>query len=251
MTLSSVTRRVLCKASFLAIAFAGLTHSAIAQEAPRVKFVTNAGEFVVEVYPDKAPKTVENFLQYVRDKHYDGTIFHRVIDGFMIQGGDPLSKNAAAGAMLGMGGGEMQRIPAEFNRNLIHKKGALAAARDGNPEKASSACQFYIVQGSPISADQLKMMGQQRGFDYTSAQEEVYEKLGGTPFLDMEYTVFGEVVSGLDVLDKIAAVQKDQSDRPLKDVRMKMEMIIHTRFLTLITLVPFGLELLYLILIGY
>ena len=143
----------------------------------------------------------------------------------MIQGGDPMSKNAEPGAMLGMGGGDMERIPAEFNRNLIHKKGALAAARDGNPEKASSACQFYIVQGKPTSEDELKMMGQQKGYDYTPAQKNIYKTLGGTHFLDMEYTVFGEVTSGLNIIDKIAAVEKGQGDRPLKDIRMKMEII--------------------------
>jgi peptidyl-prolyl cis-trans isomerase B (cyclophilin B) len=190
----------------------------------KVKITTDMGEMVVLLF-DATPKHRDNFIKLVQQGFYDSLLFHRIIQGFMIQGGDPLSKNAAAGAMLGMGGGEMQRIPAEFNRNLIHKKGALAAARDGNPEKASSACQFYIVQGSPISADQLKMMGQQRGFDYTSAQEEVYEKLGGTPFLDMEYTVFGELVSGFDVLDKIAAVEKNQNDRPNNDIHMKMELV--------------------------
>jgi cyclophilin family peptidyl-prolyl cis-trans isomerase len=190
----------------------------------KVKITTDMGEMVVLLF-DATPKHRDNFIKLVQQGFYDSLLFHRIIQGFMIQGGDPLSKNAAAGAMLGMGGGEMQRIPAEFNRNLIHKKGALAAARDGNPEKASSACQFYIVQGSPISADQLKMMGQQRGFDYTSAQEEVYEKLGGTPFLDMEYTVFGELVSGFDVLDKIAAVEKNQNDRPNNDIHIKMELV--------------------------
>ena len=101
----------------------------------------------------------------------------------------------------------------------------MAAARDGNPEKASSACQFYIVQGKPTSEDELKMMGQQKGYDYTPAQKNIYKTLGGTPFLDMDYTVFGEVTSGLNIIDKIAAVEKGQGDRPLKDIRMKMEII--------------------------
>ena len=190
----------------------------------KVKITTDMGEMVVLLY-DATPKHRDNFIKLVQQGFYDSLLFHRIIQGFMVQGGDPLSKNAAAGAMLGMGGGEMQRIPAEFNRNIIHKKGALAAARDGNPEKASSACQFYIVQGSPISADQLKMMGQQKGLEYTPAQVDAYEKLGGTPFLDMEYTVFGELVSGFDVLDKIAAVEKNQYDRPNTDVHMKMELV--------------------------
>jgi len=119
----------------------------------------------------------------------------------------------------------MERIPAEFNRNLIHKKGTLCAARDGNPAKASSACQFYIVQGKPSSEDDLKMMEQQKGYAYTPAQRNLYKTLGGTPFLDMEYTVFGEVVSGMEVIDKIAAELTDRNNRPLKDVRMKMEIV--------------------------
>ena len=136
----------------------------------------------------------------------------------MIQGGDPLSKDAAAGVPLGMGGGDMERIPAEFNQKIIHKKGALAAARDGNPEKASSACQFYIVQGQPVLENQL-------GPQYSPAQKNIYKTLGGTPFLDMNYTVFGEVMIGLDVVDKIAAAEKDASDRPLKDIHMKMSLL--------------------------
>ena len=176
------------------------------------------GVMVVRLY-DSTPKHRDNFVKLVQQGFYDSLLFHRIIQGFMIQGGDPLSKNAAPGEMLGMGGGDMERIPAEFNRNIIHKKGALAAARDGNPEKASSACQFYIVQGNPFPKDQLKMMG------YTPAQVEAYSTVGGTPQLDMEYTVFGELISGFDVLDKIAAVEKNQYDRPKTDVRMKMELI--------------------------
>ena len=190
----------------------------------QVRITTDLGVIVVKLY-DATPKHRDNFIKLVKQGFYDSLIFHRIIASFMIQGGDPMSKNAEPGAMLGMGGGDMERIPAEFNRNLIHKKGALAAARDGNPEKASSACQFYIVQGKPTSEDELKMMGQQKGYDYTPAQKNIYKTLGGTPFLDMEYTVFGEVTSGLNIIDKIAAVEKGQGDRPLKDIRMKMEII--------------------------
>ena len=190
----------------------------------KVKITTDLGVMVVRLY-DSTPKHRDNFVKLVQEGFYDSLLFHRIIQGFMIQGGDPLSKNAPQGSMLGSGGGDMERIPAEFNRNIIHKKGALAAARDGNPEKASSACQFYIVQGSPVTTDQLKMMGQQRGFDYTDAQIQEYESLGGTPFLDMEYTVFGELISGFNVLDKIAAVKKNNFDRPNIDVHMKMKLI--------------------------
>lgn len=184
----------------------------------KVKITTDLGVMVVRLY-DATPLHRDNFIKLVQEGFYDSLLFHRIIQGFMIQGGDPLSKNAPAGSRLGMGGGDMQRIPAEFNRNIIHKKGALAAARDGNPEKASSACQFYIVQGNTFPKDQLKMMG------YSPAQIEAYSTLGGTPQLDMEYTVFGELVSGFDVLDKIAIVDKNEFDRPNTDVHMKMELV--------------------------
>jgi peptidyl-prolyl cis-trans isomerase B (cyclophilin B) len=190
----------------------------------KVKITTDKGVIIVKLY-DSTPKHRDNFVKLVSQGFYDSLMFHRVIQGFMIQGGDPMSKNAAAGTMLGMGGGDMERIPAEFNRNLIHKKGTLCAARDGNPAKASSACQFYIVQGKPSSEDDLKMMEQQKGYAYTPAQRNLYKTLGGTPFLDMEYTVFGEVVSGMEVIDKIAAELTDRNNRPLKDVRMKMEIV--------------------------
>ena len=148
----------------------------------------------------------------------------------MIQGGDPLSKNAKPGEMLGMGGGDMQRIPAEFKPSLIHKKGVLAAARDGNPEKASSACQFYLVQGkvySDAELNQLECSNRQTNpdFFYTDEQRKTYKTIGGTAMLDMNYTVFGEVESGIEVIDKIASVPTAQGDRPIADVRMKMEVM--------------------------
>jgi peptidyl-prolyl cis-trans isomerase B (cyclophilin B) len=143
----------------------------------------------------------------------------------MIQGGDPMSKNATAGSMLGMGGGDMARIPAEFRPYLFHKKGALAAARDGNPEKASSACQFYIVEGRVSNDKELDMIQQQKGIKFSPEQRQAYTTVGGTPFLDQDYTVFGEVVSGLEVIDKIINVPRDANNRPLGDVRMKMELL--------------------------
>jgi cyclophilin family peptidyl-prolyl cis-trans isomerase len=190
----------------------------------KVKITTPMGIIVVKLY-DSTPKHRDNFIKLVNQKFYDSLLFHRVIGGFMIQGGDPLSKNAPAGTMLGSGGGEMMRIPAEFNRNLIHKKGTLCAARDGNPEKASSACQFYLVQGKPVSEPELFNMEQSTGNSYTPAQRETYKTLGGTPFLDMNYTVFGETISGLDVIDKIAAVKTDGANRPLMNVIMSIEII--------------------------
>lgn len=190
----------------------------------KVKITTPMGIIIVKLY-DSTPKHRDNFVKLVQQKFYDSLLFHRVISGFMIQGGDPMSKNAAPGSMLGMGGGDMTRIPAEFNRNLIHKKGALCAARDGNPERASSACQFYLVQGKPVSEPELFNMEQGSGNSYTQAQRDLYKNAGGTPFLDMNYTVFGETIQGLDVIDKIAAVKTDANNRPLMNVIMSMEII--------------------------
>lgn len=190
----------------------------------KVKIQTDMGDIVIRLY-DATPKHRDNFVKLVEEKFYDSLLFHRIIQGFMIQGGDPLSKNPQPGTMLGSGGGNMERIPAEFDKNIIHKKGALAAARDGNPEKASSACQFYLVQGNVISDEMLNQLEQQKGIKYTESQRNVYKTIGGTPFLDMEYTVYGEVVSGLEVIDRIAASEKNQYDRPNTDIHMYMEVI--------------------------
>ena len=190
----------------------------------KIKIVTDSGTMIVKLY-DSTPLHRDNFIKLVKQGFYDSLMFHRIIQGFMIQGGDPNSKNAAAGVMLGNGGDNMARIPAEFRQSLYHKKGALAAARDGNPEKASSACQFYIVQGKPLSDAELDMMEGRLGNKYSLEQRNNYKKLGGTPFLDQNYTVFGEVISGLEVVDKIASVPKAPGDRPIGDIRMKMELV--------------------------
>jgi cyclophilin family peptidyl-prolyl cis-trans isomerase len=190
----------------------------------KVKITTDSGIIVVKLY-DSTPLHRDNFVKLVKAGFYDSLLFHRVISNFMIQGGDPNSKNAQAGVMLGGGGGDMERIPAEFNPALFHKKGTLCAARDGNPEKASSACQFYIVQGNKMTDEQLDGLDMQRTVKYTPEQRNIYKTIGGTPFLDMNYTVFGEVIKGMNVIDKIASVQKGQADRPVGDVRMKMEVI--------------------------
>jgi cyclophilin family peptidyl-prolyl cis-trans isomerase len=190
----------------------------------RIKLTTDSGVIVLRLY-DSTPLHRDNFVKLIEAHFYDSLIFHRVIQNFMIQGGDPQSKNAEPGMMLGNGGGEMERIPAEFRPTLFHKKGVLAAARDGNPEKASSACQFYIVQGKKYSDAELNMMEVQMAKKFSKVQRLAYKTKGGTPFLDMGYTVFGEVESGLKVIDKIASVPKDGSDRPLGDVRMQMEVV--------------------------
>ena len=193
----------------------------------KVKIQTMLGDIVVRLY-DETPLHRDNFLKLVKEDYYDGTLFHRVIRDFMIQGGDPDSKGAPAGKMLGMGGPEYT-IEAEIKDNLFHKRGALAAARQGdqvNPMKESSACQFYIVQGNKWNADRLKMVEQRMGKSFTKEQAEVYATLGGTPFLDGDYTVFGEVVEGLEVVDKIAAVPCGPNDRPVEDVKiLKMSII--------------------------
>lgn len=186
-----------------------------------IEITTDYGVMVAELY-DATPKHRDNFLKLIEQGYFDGLLFHRVIDGFMIQGGDPDSKNAAAGTPLGSGGPGYQ-VPAEFVDSLIHVKGAIAAARTGdniNPQKMSSGSQFYIVQGRPMEENVIEMFESRKGITYTPEQKKEYAELGGTPALDRDYTVFGRVISGLDVIDKIALVQKDSRDRPVKDVKM-------------------------------
>jgi peptidyl-prolyl cis-trans isomerase B (cyclophilin B) len=187
---------------------------------------TAYGDIKIRLY-DETPLHRDNFVKLVESGFYNELLFHRVIQGFMIQGGDPNSKTASAGVALGSGGADMERIPAEFNPALHHKKGVLAAARDGNPQKASSACQFYIVQGKTSTDQELDALQTRLGITYTEQQRNDYKTIGGTAFLDMNYTVFGEVVSGMEVVDKIAAVATNKSigDRPVEDVRMRIKMV--------------------------
>lgn len=188
-----------------------------------VRIITDYGVMLVELY-DATPLHRDNFVKLAEEGYYDGLIFHRVINGFMIQGGDPDSRNAKPGDPLGAGGPSYQ-IPAEFVDSLFHIKGALAAARTNNPEKKSSGSQFYIVQGKKVDGRQLDMVEAQRDFHYSKDLRELYLEMGGTPQLDREYTVFGRVVEGIEVIDKIAAVKTDGRDRPLEDVKMKIEII--------------------------
>ncbi len=191
-----------------------------------VRIETQFGNMLVHLY-DETPQHRDNFSKLAEEGFYQDLLFHRVIAGFMIQGGDPDSRNAPASAQLGSGG-PGYTIPAEFNQRLIHKKGALAAARTGdavNPQKKSSGSQFYIVQGNPQTEALLTRVEDQKGFRYTEEQKSIYLKLGGTPFLDQDYTVFGEVIEGLDVIDKIASVQTGRSDRPVEDVKMKVVLL--------------------------
>ncbi len=184
---------------------------------------TDLGDIKIKLY-DETPQHKANFIKIIKDGVIDSTLFHRVIAEFMIQGGDPNSKNAQPGQPLGMGGLNY-RVPAEFNKNLFHKRGALSAARDNNPAKASSSCQFYIVQGKKYTKQELATLAARTGNSWTEEQLKTYEEVGGTPFLDMNYTVFGEVVSGIEVVDKIATLPKDGNDRPTNDVRMRISVI--------------------------
>ncbi len=184
---------------------------------------TAYGDMKVKLY-DLTPQHRDNFIKITEKGFYDSLLFHRVIKGFMIQGGDPQSKNAPAGQQLG-GGDIGYTIPAEFNDSLIHKKGALCAARTENPTKASSGCQFYIVQGKVQTDADLNSIEQRGNFKYSEKQRNEYKTVGGVPFLDRNYTVYGQVVEGLDVIDKIAAVQTAPGDRPVKDVWMTVKVI--------------------------
>lgn len=186
---------------------------------PEVILHTNYGDIRIMLYND-TPEHRDNFLKLAKEAYYDSTLFHRVIPGFMIQGGDPNSKNSGKNKHLGTGG-PGYTVPAEFRKDLIHKKGALAAARQGdqfNPQKRSSGSQYYIVVGRKWTEDEMDMIEQQKGFKYTDEQRETYMTVGGYPFLDREYTVYGEVVEGLDVVDTISVVDTNPSDRPLEDV---------------------------------
>jgi cyclophilin family peptidyl-prolyl cis-trans isomerase len=243
----------------------------------QVEIKTSAGTILIKLY-NETPLHKANFIKLVNEKYYDGILFHRVIKDFMIQAGDPNSKTASPGQPLGSGGPNYT-INAEFKQTLIHKKGALSAARTGddmNPQKKSSGSQFYIVQGKKYTAQELDQIEKQvqynvlmphireylnkpensalmsdlnirqqlndndavekilndvvlkikaknpaiKGFKYTPQQRNIYQTIGGTPFLDMNYTVFGEVVKGLEIVDKIAAVKTGQADRPVQDIKI-------------------------------
>lgn len=244
---------------------------------------TDFGNIELVLY-DETPGHKQNFLKHARAGFYDGTLFHRVIEGFMIQGGDPDSRNAAPNVQLGVGG-PGYTIPAEINPKFYHKKGALAAARQGdnvNPNKESSGSQFYIVQGKPYTMQNLQVLERQQNenrkniilgdllgkpenielrnryselvnardtqglqkfyiemnplveqefaktvpFKFTEDQLQTYSTLGGVPALDGDYTVFGEVVAGWEVVDSIAAAKTNAQDRPEQDIKIKVEVLI-------------------------
>ena len=242
--------------------------------ATRLKIKTTEGDIIIRLY-DETPKHRDNFLKHAKEGYFNGTLFHRVIKDFMIQGGDPDSKNAPKGKMLGTGGPDYT-IPAEFvYPQYFHKRGALSAARTGdevNPEKESSGSQFYIVWGKTFKPAELKQMEHQMAMQqeqqvfnqltrehheeimnlrrnrdrvglqelqdklieqtkttckqqgkpsFTEEQIEVYTNVGGTPFLDNQYTVFGEVEEGLDIVERIQNCNTDRNDRPTEDVKIE------------------------------
>lgn len=194
----------------------------------RVKLLTDSGVIVLRLY-NQTPLHRDNFLKLVKQHYFDSLLFHRVIKNFMIQGGDPDSKRAKPGTLLD-NGGPSYTIPAEFDTSLFHKKGVLAAAREGdniNPKKASSGSQFYIVQGKKFTDAGLDSVETFRlkGRKIPLSHREVYKTIGGAPHLDMNYTVFGEVESGLEVVDKIAGAARDSNNRPLNDIRMKLRIL--------------------------
>lgn len=183
---------------------------------------TNYGDIVIRL-SDSTPLHRNNFLKMVKVGFFDSILFHRVIQDFMIQAGDPKSKNAPAGEPLGSGG-PGYRIPAEFRSSLYHKKGVIAAARDNNPEKASSGSQFYITKGkiyTDAGLDSLENFRLQRKIP--AHIREIYKTTGGVPHLDQNYTVFGEVVRGQEIVDSISGVKTSQGvdkDRPIENVRI-------------------------------
>jgi len=191
---------------------------------------TTMGDIVIRL-SDSTPLHRDNFLKLVKVGYYDSVLFHRVIQNFMVQAGDPNSKRASAGQTLG-NGGPPYTVPAEFRTTLFHKKGAIAAARTGdnvNPQKASSGSQFYIVQGKVFTDAGLDSLETFRlnGRKIPAEQRAVYKTIGGTPHLDQGYTVYGEVVKGLDVIDKIATVQTSRpQDKPLQDVRIMQAKLV-------------------------
>lgn len=222
-------KKILSLVITLAVAFAGISQDGVTlskKDRKRdVLLQTSYGDIVIRL-SDSTPLHRDNFLKLVKSGYYDSVLFHRVINRFMIQSGDPESKRAAAGQQLG-NGGPNYTIPAEFRTTLFHKKGVIAAARQGddvNPQKASSGSQFYIVQGKAFSdagLDSLETFRLKRKIP--ADQREVYKTIGGTPHLDQNYTVFGEVVKGIEVIDKIAAVPTSRGvdrDRPLENVKI-------------------------------
>jgi cyclophilin family peptidyl-prolyl cis-trans isomerase len=266
----------------LSILIVLLTSGSLLSQQVKVRIKTTEGDIIVKLYDD-TPIHRDNFIKLVKKHYYDSLLFHRVIKGFMIQTGDPFSKNAKPGSRLGLGG-PGYTLPAEIRAQHFHKRGALAAARqsdDVNPERRSSGSQFYIVQGRKYTPEQLDKLEKRlkaiyrndltmkfltdksnkayrdtldalakakktdeiikfrtrvyklalkkygkKDFAFTPEQRKIYTTVGGAPHLDGQYTVFGEVIKGMDVVDKIAGAKTDIYNRPLKDIRiLKVEIV--------------------------
>lgn len=216
------------------IGMMGMSFSVNENEEKMVIIATSFGDMKLKLY-NETPIHRDNFIKLVMDEYYNGTLFHRVIKDFMIQGGDPESKGAAAGQHLGKGG-PGYTLPAEINHGFIHKKGALCAARKGdasNPEYVSNGSQFYIVEGRVLDANMVLSMEQRRNsnlpedqqWHYTDDQVHTYTTLGGIPHLDGTYTIFGEMTEGFDVIDAISVAQTDKMSRPIVDIPMEIMII--------------------------
>jgi len=191
-----------------------------------IKIETSKGTMIIKLY-NETPAHRDNMIKLINEGFYKDQLFHRVIKDFMIQGGDPHSKGAEKGQRLGTGN-PGYTVPAEFHKNLIHKKGALAAARKGdsvNPEQASSGSQFYLVQGRVLSPQELNILTERGVASFTEESAEIYTSLGGTPHLDGAYTVFGEVIEGIEIIDAIASEPCDAYNRPLEDVIYSISLV--------------------------
>lgn len=191
-----------------------------------VEIETNYGSMLVELF-EETPKHRDNFFKLAEEGFYEDLLFHRVMNGFMIQGGDPNSRDAEQNVSLGSGGPGYQ-VDAEIRENIVHIKGALAAARTPdavNPERKSSGSQFYIVHGRPVDDNTLRGIEMRSGTSYTDHEKSLYAGKYGTPVLDKQYTVFGQVMEGIEVIDKIAEVKTNRQNRPLEDVKMKIRVI--------------------------
>lgn len=200
---------------------------------PIVEIITPRGNMYVWLYDD-TPKHRENFLKLAKEGFYDQTKFHRIIKDFMIQGGDPTTKADSLKEQWGQGG-PGYTIEAEIRDSHFHKKGMLAAARQGdkvNPEKASSGSQFYIVQGSKFNDQtldniekQIRTATKNENYQFTEEQRKAYKELGGSPHLDMQYTVFGEVIKGLEIIDQLATMQTGAQDKPVENVEIDINVL--------------------------
>ena len=194
-----------------------------------IKIETNYGVIILKLY-DNTPLHTANLIKLCKEHYFDSTLFHRVIPSFVIQGGDPDSKHAGPEKQLG-DGDLSYLVPAEINAVNYHKRGALGMARDNNPEKKSSACQFYIVVGKVVTEEQLNTISTKTNRVFSAEQRKVYTTLGCTPFLDGNYTVFGEVTKGMEVVDTIAQLARNAADRPNVDVRMLKVRVLRNKFL--------------------